>query len=653
MKIDLKRAFSSRIGALIFNLILALMVLFVARIIFVWYNYDKYSEYMNWDLLWGMFRGGLLFDLSTLFYINGLYIILYLFPLQWKEQKVYHIVIKYIYVVFNTLALFANLCDSVYFRFTARRTTATVFQEFANEDNILKIFGEEMLHSWWLVMLFAAAICGLIKLYRTPDFKQKVYGWRYYTTCVSTLVIISVLAIGAIRGGFTRTTRPITLSNANEYVNRPVEAAAVLNTPFSILRTIGKTSFDIKPYMSESEALKYYSPLHKPESTKPFQKKNVVIFILESYSRSFIGALNRDLDGGNYKGYTPFTDSLINQSLTYTNSFANGMKSIDAMPSILSSIPMMIEPFFVTPASMNNLTSIAGLLKVKGYHSAFFHGAPNGSMGFEAFAKASGFDAYYGMDEYNARHKGNKDFDGSWAIWDYPFFQYYLEEINTFKQPFVTALFSATSHHPFAVPNELKGKFPEEGNYPILKCIRYTDSALQAFFEKAKNEPWFKNTIFILVSDHSSAMTDYAKFKSDQGVYAAPIIFYDPSNASLRGYDTQTVAQQIDIMPTILNYLGYDKPYIAFGVDLFGQQRKEAFAFNYLSGIFQYTKGDYFMQFDGNSVKALYNFRNDSELKHNILSTTPRNITYPMEMELKSFIQQYCSRMRNNQLIAK
>lgn len=655
MKHSLKHFFSSRIGALICNLILALLVFFIARVIFVLYNFDKYSEYMNWSLAWGMIRGGMVFDLSALFYLNGLYILLYLFPFHWKEKKVYHTVIKYVFVVINSIALIANLCDTVYVRFTGRRTTTTVFQEFSHENNLFKIFGTEFIHNFLLVLIFGLIVWTMIKLYRTPDLKKKVASWQYYATCIVGLLIISPLAVFSIRGGITRTTRPITISNANQYVNRPIEAAAVLNTPFSILRTIGKPAFDIKPYMSEQEALQYFNPVHKPLGKKAFQPKNVVIFILESYSRSFIGALNKDLDGGKYKGYTPFTDSLISESLTYTNSFANGMKSIDAMPSVLSSIPMMIEPFFLTPASMNNVTGFAGLLKSKGYHSAFFHGAPNGSMGFEAFAKTSGFDEYYGMSEYikSPRHNGMKDFDGSWAIWDYPFFQFYLEEINTFKQPFVTALFSATSHHPFVVPEELKSKFPEEGTHPIMKCIRYTDSALKAFFEKAKNEPWYNNTIFVIVSDHSSDASPYAKFKSDQGIYNSPIIFYAPGDESLKGYDTQTLAQQIDVLPTVLNYLGYDKPYVAFGTDLLNTKSEDSFVFNYLTGIYQFAKGDYFMRFDGNQIKALYNFRKDPELKNNILASTPKSIVHPMEMELKAFVQQYASCMKNNQLTVK
>lgn len=125
-----------------------------------------------------------------------------------------------------------------------------------------------------------------------------------------------------------------------------------------------------------------------PNDSLTKRKKNVVVIIIESFGREYIGGFNKWLDGGRYKGYTPFVDSLMQHSATYQYSFCNGRKSIDGMPSVLSSIPMFIEPFFLTSASMNNVSGLAGELKEEGYYSAFFHGAENGSMGFQAFARA-------------------------------------------------------------------------------------------------------------------------------------------------------------------------------------------------------------------------------------------------------------------------
>jgi phosphoglycerol transferase MdoB-like AlkP superfamily enzyme len=466
-----------------------------------------------------------------------------------------------------------------------------------------------------------------------------------------------------MRGGATTAIRPITISNANQYVNRPTEAAVVLNTTFSMLRTIGKKSFTDPAYYSQEELNKIYSPIKNSKSTpiniqdstycSAINKKqnNIVVLIVESFGREFIGKYNENLDGGNYKGYTTFMDSLYDHCLSFDYTFSNGRKSIDGMPSILSSIPMFVEPFFLTPSSLNELSSIAKELKSEGYHSAFFHGAENGSMGFMAFAKAIGFDEYLGRTEYDAdpRFNGEKDFDGTWAIWDEPFLQFYATKMSEMKEPFVTAVFTASSHHPFVIPEEYKNIYKEEDNNVIHKCIRYTDNAIRHFFETAKKEPWFQNTLFVITSDHTN-QADHKEYMTDLGLFGSPILFYDPSGI-LKPGRRHCIAQQIDIMPTVLSYLGYDKPYIAFGKDLLTTNDKDTWAVNYNNGIYQYIKGDFLLQFDGQNVKAIYNIKKDWMLTNNLKDkVTEQN---DMEREVKAIIQSYMERMIEDELVVK
>ncbi|HCW07650.1 MAG TPA: sulfatase, partial [Cytophagales bacterium] len=116
------------------------------------------------------------------------------------------------------------------------------------------------------------------------------------------------------------------------------------------------------------------TPVHNPVDSIRFTPKNVVILILESFSKEFVGAYNKNIDGGNYKGYTPFLDSLIGVSDSYQFSLANGRKSIDAMPSVICSIPSIEVPFVLSHFSGNKVNSLATLLKTKNYYTAFFHG---------------------------------------------------------------------------------------------------------------------------------------------------------------------------------------------------------------------------------------------------------------------------------------
>lgn len=656
----LKRNILTAPRCFVYNMVLVYVVYELCRLVFLAVNWGMFAETLTWGSFAEMLKGGWMFDTSAILYTNALYALLMLFPIHYKETDLYQKIAKWIYVVCNSICIVANLVDCVYFQYTTRRSTVTVFSEFKHENNLGSIFGVEILHHWYLVLIGILLMVFLWRFYAIPKGEQplevrhpyRVKGMmRYYVVHVLCLLIFVPFCVAGMRGGFTTAVRPITISNANQYVDRPLEAAIVLNTPFSMIRTMGKKVFEVPHYFGEKELTAIYSPVHTPKTGTAMRKKNVVVFIVESFGREYIGGYNKWLDGGKYRGYTPFVDSLMQHSTTYLYSFCNGRKSIDGMPSVLSSIPMFVEPFFLTPSSLNDISGLAGELDGKGYYTAFFHGAENGSMGFQAFARSSGFKDYYGRTEYDAdkRFDGDKDFDGTWAIWDEPFLQYYATKMSEFKQPFMTALFTASSHHPFVIPDKYKNIYKEEG-LPIHKCIRYTDNALRQFFNTARKQPWYKNTIFVITSDHTN-QSDHAYYQTDLGGFCSPIIFFDPSGDMKLGMH-DAIAQQIDIMPTILSYLGYDREYVGFGIDLLSTPDKETWAVNYLNGIYQYIKGDYLLQFDGQKVKALYRFRTDLLLQHNVAAQEPK-VAADMERQVKAIIQSYMERMTTNQLTCK
>lgn len=639
--------------SLVVNIFMAFVVYLIARVAFLLENFSYFSEGLSFSQVGEWFWGGYIFDRSAITYTNSLYIVMMLFPLWMKERRGYHLLCKWVFVVVNTLTLVINLCDAVYFPYTLRRTTTSVFREFSNENNLLDVFWGELWGHWYLLLLAIAVVWLMWKLYLMPRTHHTYYatlGSRIGFGVVQLLLLLAItpLAIGACRGGLESGIRPITVNNANQYVNRPTECAIVLNTPFALIRTIGKDVFEVPPYFDNLEATeRVFSPIHRPISTHPFQKKNVVVLIVESFGREYIGALNKDLENGNYKGYTPHVDKLIQQSATYQYSYCNGRKSIDGMPSVLCGIPMFKEPFVLSPASMNNYTSMAGLLSKEGYHTAFFHGANRGSMGFMAFANKVGFQQYFGRQDYAAdkRFGGDADFDGHWGIWDEPFLQYWATKIGELKEPFMTACFTVTSHTPYVIPEKYKKVYPEEG-IVIHKCIRYTDMAIGKFFETAKKQPWYKNTIFVLTSDHTN-LSDHQQYQTDIGGFCSPIVIFDPSGEVKSGI-YPGIAQQIDILPTVLSILGYNKPFLSFGCDLMTTPMKETYAVNYLNGIYQYCKYGYVLQFDGQHTKAIYRL-DDKLMQHNLLGKVKEQAQ--MEHELKAIIWQYMYRMVHDKLM--
>ena len=624
------------------NLLLVMVLYTISRLFFYLVNVDLYPNVSVSHLL-EMLAGGLRFDLTALLYLNSLYLLLVLLPLPAtiRNHQKYLCTAKWAFWLPNILGFIANCMDIVYVRFTDRRTTCTIFTEFQNDGNLISIIGQSM-WQYWYVTLFGIVLLVLFIICTRKQWHvvtpRKV--WMYYVVESMLMLVTIYFVVIGIRGGFGKYTRPITISNAMQYTNTPQETAILLNTPFSLMKSLENTTYVHPHYFSEEEAELLFSPIHidEIEENGRLGKVNVVVLILESFSKEYIGFYNQHIDG--YTGYTPFLDSLLAQSVTYTHSFASGRKSIDAMPSVLSSIPMLIEPYIVTPYSTNTVSSLAACLKEEGYATAFFHGAPNGSMGFQAYARSAGFEQYLGMDEYD----GIEAFDGTWAIWDEEFLQYYARCMNQMQQPFMTAVFTASSHHPFRVPKRYEDVFPK-GTQPIHQCVGYTDHALRAFFAYAKQQDWYENTLFVLTADHTNQVS-IPEYATAKGLFEVPIAFYSPrwNQGYLHNYGA---VSQTDIMPSVLAYLGYSKPFFAFGDDVLTKEKKHPYAVCYNHPVYQLLSDSLLLQFDGKKVCATYNYQNDPILQHNLVEETN---TAEMEKFLRAYIQQYIYRLTTNQL---
>ena len=625
------------------NLVVVYAVFFICHPVFIWYNWNSLQGELS-EMIWPMLKGSFVFDTSGIMYISALYILLMMLPLHFKEKLWYYRMAKIILVVMTSAAVFANIADTVYFPYTGCRSTLQVFSEFSNETDseLFAIMMKGLLDNWYLVLLFAVIVWILCKLIKLPSVLQFHKVFVYYIVRTVCLLISAVCILAGIRGGLAHNIRPITMSNAYQYVNTPAQAAAILNTPFCVIRTLGNEDMKVPSYFDREELESIYTPLISPDSTATFRPMNVVVFILESFGSEYIGAMNPDTEG--IHDCTPFMDSIISRSLTFETSLANGRKSIDAMPSVLSGIPMLKDHLFLTPTIMSKeITGLAKELGHKGYYSAFFHGADNGSMGFQSFSRVIGYKDYFGMEEFVKEpvYGGNSVFDGYWAIWDEEFLQYMCDMIGTFKQPFLASAFTASSHHPFNVPERYQNVYPIEGKLPIYRGIRYSDHALKLFFDKASKQPWFNNTLFVLTADHTN-LSEHPDYQSDYGNFRVPIIFYCPSD-SLVG-KRNAIAQQSDIFPSILGYLGYDQPVLSFGQNLFNTPDDETWASTFQNGLYSYYMGDYVLLFDGETETGLFAYKQDPTLKQNLKGTQP-DIEQEMTKKLKALIQQYLEYM--------
>jgi len=621
------------------------MVLFsLFRVGFFLFNHKMFPDVSISQLLI-MMKGGLTFDISAVVYVNMLFILLHIVPLEVRYKDIYQEILKYIFYITNGIALAMNGMDFVYYRFVDKRATADVFKTFEHESNNTKLFFRFLLDYWPATLFTFLAWFLMVYFYRKVKVEkpQNVNKVAYYSINILMIPLIIALVVGAARGGYKHSTRPITISNAARYVESPRDVAIVLNTPFSILRTFGKKALVKYKFYDDAKLNELYNPVHEPLKAKPFTSENVVIIILESFAREYIGSLNPGLEGGTYKGYTPFIDSLINVSLTFDVSIANGKKSIDAMPSVLASVPSLETPYTISHYANNQINGIAELLKKKGYYSAYFHGAPNGSMGFDSFTKMAGFDDYIGLNQYPDK----ADFDGIWGVWDEPFFKFFGEKLNTFKQPFLASIFSVSSHHPFKVPEKYAGKF-KKGPAPILEVVGYTDYALHELFSQISKSAWFQNTLFVITADHTNESV-HKEFQNNFGAYCVPIIFYKPGS-DLKGFKHR-IAQQIDIMPTVLSYLNFDEEYIAFGNNLLDDSY-ESFAFNTNGNTYNLYMKDHILEMIDNKSVGLYNYKEDLFLEKSLIGKEPE-LEKQMEQKLKAIIQTYNSRLIDNNMVIR
>ncbi len=486
-----------------------------------------------------------------------------------------------------------NFIDVAYFHFTQKRTTADFFSVAAMGNDFKNMLPTIIRDYWWVLFLFIVFCLLFMKVYSkimasavlsTEKKSAKAIYWLAPVIGLGLIVL-------SVRGGIQ--FKPLSILSAANYTSTQ-NVGVVLNSTFTMMKSLGKEELVEIPIPAGINSKDYFNPSRSYANVqKPFTPKNVVIIIMESFGKEYTGYFNSG------KGYTPFLDSLMQKSLVCIDAFANGKKSIEGIPAVISGLPaMMNNPYIGSVYNGNKLNSLPLLLKKQGYASAFFHGGNNGTMGFESFTRMAGYDKYVGRNEYPA----DKDYDGTWGIYDGPFFQFYCQQMSTIKQPFITTFFSLSSHHPYSIPKSQENKFAD-GKQPIHKAVRYSDDALRQFFKCASAQPWYSNTLFVITADHTGPSVDKT-YQTRSGIYSVPIIYFSPSD-SLQGIFSGTT-QQMDIIPSVLDYLHYPNEFKFYGNSIF-DSTKTHWALSYLEGIYQLITRKYIINSDGEQITSFYN----------------------------------------------
>ena len=578
----MKRLLHTPLALLVWRIVLLYAVLMLCRTAFYLYNAAVLGP-LTWAEAWPLLAGALKFDTASVVYADGVFILLSLLPLPLRERRWYRAVLFWYYVAVNAVLVVAtNLADTVYFRYTQKRFTADeIF--FADNDNSLQLVGKFMAENWYLVLLWIALTALLAWGYRRRVREESIFsrGWAYYIGNTVIFAAAAGLSVAGIRGGMTRMTRPITLSNATLYTADSGKANLILSNPFCILRTIGSAgSVKYKKHFAPEELARRFTPVHQPADSAAVNLagRNVVVFIMESMSAEHSAYLCPEVYADReVKGFTPFLDSLMQNGLVFKRMYANGTRSIQAMPSVLGSIPSFRTPFVLMPQSLGESRQLPAMLADKGYATLFFCGSEHGSMGFGAYARSAGVERLVSRENYEVRH-GTGDFDGYWGIWDEPFLQFMGEELAATPEPFFATLFTLSSHHPFVVPEQYAATLPD-GYTRIHKGVAYDDQAFRRFFHRFGGEEWFRRTIFVFVADHVSSEKFAEKTRSYPGNMHIVGFIHTPDGA-LQG-EVREVTQQLDIMPTVLGLTGNTEPYVAFGRDVLNEPQRPRWSVSY------------------------------------------------------------------------
>lgn len=620
-------------SALLLKYLIAVLFLWFTQWLFIILNWSFFSITSIKEFL-SILVGSLRYVVAATTIFLSPFILLCILPFRIRGNKIYQKITNGFFYLGTILLMAVNIIDIVYYRFTFRRMAGDIFNYLSVGGDFKELIPQFAKDFWPYVLIFIILIVLLVWVIKKIQWENKPRQYKYADALA--FFVIGAFSIFLCQEGFA--FKPLTQNSTVKYTTPP-NAPLVVNTPFSIVSTLNGSQLPQSEFNPDKEIEHFFTPVHQPNPRSgEFNENpdmNVVLIILESFSAEYMGCMN---EGG--ESFTPFLDSLAKKSLVF-NGMANGKRSIESIPSFVAGLPSVMSDAYITsPYGKNEINSIPSILKKYGYYSAFFHGGYNGSMGFDAFCKHAGYDAYYGMDEYGNRD----DYDGKWGIFDEPFLQFMAKEMNSFPKPFHAGVFTISSHHPYTIPEQHKGKF-KDGKIPILKPVMYSDYALKCFFDTLSTYDWYDNTLFIISADHT-AQPIAPEYGNAYGMYKIPMIFYCPSDTT--GERIHKIVQQADVFPTLLDYLNLNEPCIAFGKSAFSTDTNR-FHIAYTNGFYQLIRDNYLIFFK-EKVEAAYRLSEDPLLNNNLVKNNLSAI-YKQEVFLESFIQQYNNRLISNKLI--
>ncbi|MGK0291243.1 MAG: phosphoglycerol transferase MdoB-like AlkP superfamily enzyme, partial [bacterium] len=351
---------------------------------------------------------------------------------------------------------------------------------------------------------------------------------------------------------------------------------------------------------------------------------NLVMVIIEGLPALYVGSFSKE-----GKGLTPNLDKIAQKSMKFSRYWGNGIYTTQGFGAMMASLPTFPKITVVSSSFFGNqFQSLPRIFSQKGYDSVFVQGYGQGSSNIDYFMNLLGMKKVVTQLEF----PNYKKISDIWGIWDEFTYQRFYKEIKQLKEPFFGVVHTSTTHTPYFVPSKKWNVIPKSDPRSKWKnTIRYADWSLGQFFKKAKTLKSYKNTLFVITSDHITN-TDPRNL-ADRG--RIPLLFYTPGG-QLKARESKVYGMQTDLLPTLLELYGIKTTHSAAGKSLLQKKEGEGIALHFTGEDLYWIENGTLTRFIGKEPISTFQIEKDWKTKHNLLTQTNMK---PIQKNFYSYFQ--------------
>lgn len=582
------------------------MVMFaLMRFMFILFNRKMASSIPLTELALS-FVHGLRLDLSTAAYLSVFPFLLWLIAQYIKVKWVDYVFTFYNFMMLLAVALL-TIIDAELYAFWGQKLNAyaSSFAKFPKE-----MFSFSSGISWGKIILFGLLTTFIIKTtYTNLPLKFNELGLPVKAWLVPIVfIVVGAITFLMIRGNVGMS--PINQSFAY-YSDKPFLNHCAVNTTWNFIASLADNTEDEKknPYAflpnKEAEQIVNEFMCSSTSTQNSFQvstqtNPDILLVILEGWSADVVGFT------GGEAGVSPNFNALANEGLTFVNFYANGNRTDKGLASIISAQPALAKSSIINKLQkFSNLPALPKSLQALGYNSKFIYGGESEFANMKAYWINSGYNSIIDIHEFN-----KAILPENWGVHDDELYNKVLEEFPKSPSPkFVTAL-TLSSHEPYNVPH--KSNYTGTSQAELYKnSVHFSDKCLGDFMAQAKQQPWYKNTLIIILPDHAHQEPLNRQPYEPARFHIPLLISGGALNPAIKGLQVNKVGQQTDLAPSILAMLGVKKHSFTWGVNLFDTAQLGMASYTFDDGI-GLVKSNGYVSFDQQSKRVIMSAGADS-----------------------------------------